>query len=304
KFSFVFSKYFKVIMKILICSILFLTASFSQSADEKLLLTGNLANDSKVIQNNYVENRAVEYNFQTNERKSPFLGGIMSLVVPGAGEIYAGEYWKAGIFIAIEAAMITTAIIYDKKGDDKTAEFENYANQNWSAKNYADWSLKYLKENIDPSVDIEYYRGIVFNSDGSVNWSGLNELERKLGKYQNVGYSHTLAPFGDQQYYEMIGKYPQFSHGWNDSIFKDTDYHILSPNFKSYSTMRGKANDLYNVASTAVIGIYVNHFLSALDAAWSVANYNSELAMKMRIEQMNLTGRIELVPTLNFSLSF
>ncbi|HAB50977.1 MAG TPA: hypothetical protein DCE80_02145, partial [Ignavibacteriales bacterium] len=242
-------------MKILICSILFLTASFSQSADEKLLLTGNLANDSKVIQNNYVENRAVEYNFQTNERKSPFLGGIMSLVVPGAGEIYAGEYWKAGIFIAIEAAMITTAIIYDKKGDDKTAEFENYANQNWSAKNYADWSLKYLKENIDPSVDIEYYRGIVFNSDGSVNWSGLNELERKLGKYQNVGYSHTLAPFGDQQYYEMIGKYPQFSHGWNDSIFKDTDYHILSPNFKSYSTMRGKANDLYNVASTAVIGI-------------------------------------------------
>jgi len=291
-------------MKILICSILFLTASFSQSADEKLLLTGNLANDSKVIQNNYVENRAVEYNFQTNERKSPFLGGIMSLVVPGAGEIYAGEYWKAGIFIAIEAAMITTAIIYDKKGDDKTAEFENYANQNWSAKNYADWSLKYLKENIDPSVDIEYYRGIVFNSDGSVNWSGLNELERKLGKYQNVGYSHTLAPFGDQQYYEMIGKYPQFSHGWNDSIFKDTDYHILSPNFKSYSTMRGKANDLYNVASTAVIGIYVNHFLSALDAAWSVANYNSELTMKMRVEQSNLAGRIELVPTINFSLSF
>ena len=132
-------------MKILICSILFLTASFSQSADEKLLLTGNLANDSKVIQNNYAENRAVEYNFQTNERKSPFLGGIMSLVVPGAGEIYAGEYLKAGIFIAIEAAMITTAIIYDKKGDDKTAEFENFANQNWSAERYATWTISKLQ---------------------------------------------------------------------------------------------------------------------------------------------------------------
>ena len=64
------------------------------------------------------------------------------------------------------------------------------------------------------------------------------------------------------------------------------------------------ANDLYNVASTAVIGIYVNHFLSALDAAWSVATYNREIAMKMRVEQMNLAGRIELVPTINFSLSF
>src|SRR3972149_7544051 len=143
-------------MKILICSILFLTSLLGQSSNEKLLLTGKLVGDSKIIQKNYEENRAVEYNFQTNERKSPFLGGIMSLVVPGTGEIYAGEYWKAGIFLAIEAAAITTAIIYDKKGDHKTSEFENFANQNWSAENYADWSLKYLKESIDPSVDIEY----------------------------------------------------------------------------------------------------------------------------------------------------
>jgi len=106
-------------MKILICSILFLTSLLGQSSNEKLLLTGKLVGDSKIIQKNYEENRAVEYNFQTNERKSPFLGGIMSLVVPGTGEIYAGEYWKAGIFLAIEAAAITTAIIYDKKGDDK-----------------------------------------------------------------------------------------------------------------------------------------------------------------------------------------
>lgn len=287
-------------MKILICSILFLTVSFSQSGDEQLLLTGNLANDSKVIQNNYTENRAVEYNFQTNERKSPFLGGIMSLVVPGAGEIYAGEYWKAGIFIAIEVAAITTAIIYDKKGDDKTVEFESFANQNWDIKRYADWTLDNLQV-LNPSLNASDYRNLIINpSDGTVNWAELNKLEKAIGN----GYSHSLAPFADQQYYEMIGKYPQFSHGWKDSNPLDTDYHILSPNFKSYSTMRGKANDLYNVASTAVIGIYVNHFLSALDAAWSVANYNSELAMKMRVEQINLTGRIELVPTINFSLSF
>lgn len=283
-------------MKILICSLLFLTASFSQSSDEKLLLTGNLASDSKIIQNNYEENHAVEYNFQTNDRKSPFLGGLMSLVIPGAGEIYAGEYIKAGIFIAIEATVITTAVIYDKKGDDKTAEFENFANENWDIKRYAEWTLNNLQY-LNPSLNRNDYNVIV---DGEVNWSELNGLERAIGN----GYSHSLAPFADQQYYEMIGKYPQFSHGWNDSNPLDTDYHILSPNFKAYSNMRGKANDLYNVASTAVIFIYVNHFLSALDAAWSVANYNSELAMKMRVEQMNLTGRIELVPTINFSLSF
>lgn len=284
-------------MKILICSLLFLAASFCQSSKEKLLLTGNLRDDSKIIQNNYESKQTVEYNFQTNDKKSLLLGGIMSLAVPGAGEIYAGQYWKAGIFIAIEAAVITTAIIYDKKGDDKTSEFESFANQNWSSKRYAEWTINNLQV-LAPSLQAQNYN--VFNQDGSVNCHELNRLEKDIGN----GYSHSLAPFGDQQYYEMIGKYPQFSHGWNDSNPSDTDYHILSPNFKSYSIMRGKANDLYNVASTAVIGIYVNHFLSVLDAAWSVANYNSKLAMKMRVEQMNLTGRIELVPTINFSLSF
>jgi hypothetical protein len=233
----------------------------------------------------------------------------MSLLIPGSGEIYAEEYWKAGIFLVIEAALVTTAIVYDNKGDKQTKNFENFANQNWDVARYADWSINYLKH-LDPAINEDEYRSSTFNSDGSVNWAGLNELERKIGSFPGIGYSHTLAPYGDQQYYEMIGKYPQFSHGWNDSNPwndgnpPDNDYHILSPNFKSYSKMRGDANDLYSVASTAVIGIYVNHFLSALDAAWSVGNYNSELAMNMRIEQINLTGRVELVPTLNFSLSF
>lgn len=286
-------------MKSLICAILFFNLSFSQTAKNDFLLSGNLRSDSKLIQKEYEAQQYVKHSFQNEKRKSPFLGGIMSLLIPGSGEIYAGEYLKAAIFIAVEAAAITTAVIYDKKGDDKTAEFESFANQHWSAKRYAEWTLNNLQV-LNPSLDANYYRTIVFNSDGSVNWAGLNQLERAIG----YGYSHTLAPFGDQQYYEMIGKYPQFSHGWSDSNFDDTDYHILSPFFKSYSIMRGEANDLYKVASTAVIFIYVNHFLSALDAAWSVASYNNNLAMKIRMEQMNLAGQIEYIPTLNFTLSF
>ena len=118
-------------MKILVCSILFITSSFGQSSDGKLFLTGSLASDSKIIQKNYEVNQALEYNFQTKEKKSPWLGGLMSLIIPGSGEIYAEEYLKAGIFLAIEAALITTAIIYDNKGDAQTENFENFANQNW-----------------------------------------------------------------------------------------------------------------------------------------------------------------------------
>ncbi len=50
--------------------------------------------------------------------------------------------------------------------------------------------------------------------------------------------------------------------------------------FLFYSDMRGDANNFYSVASTAVIGIYVNHFLSALDAVWSATQFNKDLAVK------------------------
>ncbi|NWF90465.1 MAG: hypothetical protein HXY50_13515 [Ignavibacteriaceae bacterium] len=287
-------------MKKLLCSLIFLSSIFAQVPQENIQLTGSLINDSRIIQSSYLPNEIIKHNFQVNNKKSPMLGGLMSLIIPGAGEVYAEQYWKAAVFLAVEAAVITTAIIYDKKGDDKTADFENFANQNWSAKRYAEWTLDNLQR-LNPELDASNYRDRIINPvDGTVNWSELNNLERAIGG----GYSHTLAPYGEQQYYEMIGKYPQFSHGWSDSNPADTDYHILSPFFKSYSTMRGDANDLYGVASTAVIFIYVNHFLSAIDAAWSVANYNNNLAVKLRVEPIHLAGKYDFVPTLNFRLSF
>ena len=71
-----------------------------------------------------------------------------------------------------------------------------------------------------------------------------------------------------------------------------------------YSKMRGKANDLYNVSSKAVIGIYINHFLSILDAVWVTIDHNKSLAVKMRMEENYYVTKTELVPTLKLSLSF
>ena len=39
--------------------------------------------------------------------------------------------------------------------------------------------------------------------------------------------SHNLPPHGDQQYYELIGKYHQYSSGWNDfTDGRDKDHDI------------------------------------------------------------------------------
>jgi hypothetical protein len=258
-------------------------------------LTGNLYTDSKILFEQNKSEPLPQLLPQTENKKSPFLAGLFSLVVPGAGEVYAGSYWKAAIFLAVEAAVITTAIIYDKKGDDQTGFFQHYADENWSVVKYAEWIISTFYEGQDP--------GIITSNDTSlppwkrVNWSRLNEAERE----KNVG-SHTLPPYADQQYYELIGKYFQFTAGWDD--YTGGPISNFTPHLLYYAHEHAKADDYYSVASTAVIGIYINHFLSALDAVWTAIQHNNSLAVKLRMEQINVANRSELIPTIKLSYSF
>ena len=277
------------ILPVLSITFLFSQFLFSQSTEnEQLHLSGSLYSDSKMILSSYQQAETHPFADDMPGRKSPMLSGLFSAIIPGAGQIYNKDYWIAGIFIALEAALITTAVIYDKKGDDQTASFENYADQNWSVVDYAEWLNTYQNASI------------VINPDESlppwkrVNWSELNEAE--------VG-SHTLPPHGEQQYYELIGKYHQYSSGWND-YSGGSNIDLISPNFTYYAGERGKANDFYNTASTAVVGIYVNHLLSAAEAVWGATRFNSNLVLNLRVETQNLAGGVELVPTLKVKFSF
>ena len=281
-------------IKFLILITFITSISFSQTGEDKVILSGNLSADSKIIFNNYTEPVTPQFMYSQENKKSPILAGVMSLLIPGSGEIYVGEYLKAGIFLAIEAAVVTTAIVYDGKGDDKTTEFQNYADDytnpdhNWSVVKYAEWLNQYEGASIpiNPDESLPPWE--------RVNWDDVNAAESG---------SHKLPPHGEQQYYELIGKYHQYSSGWNDFTGGGNKDQV-SPNLIYYSGMRGDANDYYSVASTAVIGIYVNHFLSALDAVWSATQFNKDLAIKVRLENIQLANRTEFYPKIYFTYSF
>jgi len=112
--------------------------------------------------------------------------------------------------------------------------------------------------------------------------------------------SHHLPPHGEQQYYELIGKYRQYIPGWPGGANELNPPQIML----DYSSMRGKANDYYNTASTAIVGIYINHILSAAEAIWGATRFNKNLAVNFRVETNNFAGGLELVPTLKFRYSF
>ncbi|MCX7875836.1 MAG: hypothetical protein N2321_06670 [Melioribacteraceae bacterium] len=244
----------------------------------------------------------VEESLIPAKKKTPIIAAGLSFVLPGAGQFYSERYLKSAVFLAIELSSIIVGLHYDKKGDDQTTYFQNFANQHWSVERYAKWTLKNANK-INNAVNPNDYK--IFEN-GKINWNELNRLERAIGSY----YSHQLPYFGEQQYYELIGKYPQYNVGWDDFGDENTPFEYdptrknLTPKFIFYSIERGKANDYYNYAAKAVIVIIVNHFISALDAAWSAHNFNKDLDINLSLEKFNNKFSFNYYPQLNLQYKF
>ena len=268
--------------------------SFSQTEiNYEFELTGSLHADSKIIMDNYAELKSNPMADDLPDKKSPVLAGVLSAIIPGAGQVYNEDYWIAAVFVAVEAALITTAVVYDNKGDEQTDYYQTYADEYWSVVEYAEWLNEYNPETI-PDIVIDYDTPGLQPWERIVDWNQLNEAETG---------SHNLPPHGDQQYYEMIGKYHQYSPGWND-FTGGSNKEIISPNFEYYSGERGQANDYYNTSSTAIVGVYINHLLAAAEAVWGANRFNDKLAINLRVEPYNFASGTELVPTLKVKFSF
>ncbi len=126
-------------------------------------------------------------------RKSPWLAGGMSLVIPGSGEFYAESYWKAALFFVLDVAAWTLAYTYDKKGDQQTDSYQGYANQNWSVVQYAQYTQDHL---VQPG---KVYNWRLPGTEGmstfdrpwtQVNWNEINRMETG---YRRVLFSHPSA---------------------------------------------------------------------------------------------------------------
>ncbi|MEN8192273.1 MAG: DUF5683 domain-containing protein [Bacteroidota bacterium] len=294
--------------------LLFILISTSLLAQEnKFELSGNLHEDFLISSEN-LEFSSEDSLSVVFKKKTPMLAAGLSFLLPGAGQFYNEDYWKTAIFAAIEIAAITTAIIYDGKGDDQTQFYKDFANSadGWNVDKYANWSIDNANR-INPELPValdeegnrlpeldQIYQ--LFDNNGNLVWSKLNTLETHIGHY----YSHQLAPFDDQQYYEMIGKYQQFNPGW-----KDFDYHDpytygdpLTPTFYWYADERGKANHYYDVASTAVIVVIANHVLSAVEAALAANSYNRSLTANVSIQSKQIGYNKDYFPQLNLSYNF
>ena len=230
--------------------------------------------------------------------RSPWLAAGLSALLPGAGQFYSGSYLRSATFLAAEAALWTGYLIYNSKGDRQTNDFQNYADQRWSVVEYANWINTF---NPDAPV-IHINSNTALSPWQRVDWNELNAAERAVGQKLQI-FTHWLPPHGEQQYYELIGKYAQYNPGWDDADRSHISSDNVSPHFHSYSLLRGKANDYYDAASTLMTIVFVNHVLSTIEAAWTAARQNRIHAEVGLHPERTLFG-VVYNPTASVSVTF
>ncbi|HEY3294339.1 MAG TPA: hypothetical protein VGL38_02775 [bacterium] len=224
---------------------------------------------------------------------------LFSLIIPGSGELYSGQWWRAIPFFALEVGSWAVFATYHGKGNKKTDEFQAYAGWRDTPNNFDTRAYLYA-EYLIASDSIKNggrptYHGN-FEDYGSLPWDE---------RYQSLPapFTHDVNTTDQQQFYEMIGKYfLQFGWGWKDTYNSgigwtdagranwadpaagqtpDNTATIAfdggSAMFFHYRDMRGLANSYYNKGNTAMEIVLANHILSALDAAFAVRSANKRL---------------------------
>ena len=147
-----------------------------------------------------------------NPPKSATTAMFMSAVFPGAGQFYVSKtQWTAYVFPVIEIGLFYALFHYHKKGDDKTREYERYADEHYERKYqyWTQWDL--VKRHIDPPDD-QYGNtigGYIYNNGNWQNWEDS-------GHHWGNGSFFRLEYENSQHFYEDIAKYDKYVFGWLD----------------------------------------------------------------------------------------
>ena len=196
--------------------------------------------------------------------KSPKKAFILSLLIPGAGQWYAGSSkLKSILMFAVDAGLWGGHFKLNSDGNDITDEFEAFADLHWIEGDTTGGT----SEGDYPNLESESYR----------NWILTNPQYGTVADTNIAEFSEVLPSTKSQQYYEMIGKYDQFRGGWDDYWAAEWDTtNYLTPNRAKYLDMRDDANSKLDWADRMIIVSIVNHLISAFDAALSANRFNKK----------------------------
>lgn len=248
--------------------------------------------------------------------RSPGIPFLASAVLPGAGQLLNGQRIKALVAVSLEAAIITGYVVTRQNGLNAEDDFRAFAHSGWSPVRYASWLNDYREFLIDErsasitAPPVQIVQGIDMTQPSA--WSAadraavqqmfnqITAIERQAFHPETgAAFSHQLPDFGDQQYYELIGKYFQFAPGWedypawrgaDDGFLPSIDPELTGANgskpnvsdtFYAYARDHADAQDLLRRASEISLLLVFNHVIAGIDAAVSAKLKNDRLSTNM-----------------------
>ena len=233
------------------------------------------------------QERTIDFSRNLSQYRSPQKALLYSLLLPGLGQAYNKNYWRTGLYAAIEAGMITGAIYFKRDANKIRKDAENLTDSDFDKnkleefyKEITEYGYKKFPENTEDtanSINVGYYifgTGGIF-SDDSVKFA----------------YQKYMELF-DEDFYGNTGNFYAVQ-GWSDAFF--TDYDIDTAGAPPYVTVNGnrgfgisqkqnRFNSLVNKSgiqgrrsSAFVVGMFANHIASAMDAFLSTIIHNRKL---------------------------
>jgi len=277
-----------------------------------------LYDSGRFIQDSWKTRNSVESEFATDGKRSVPLAFGLSAIIPGTGQAYNKQWIKAAVAISIEAVLIATYISKKNEGEELEDAFIAFAHQDWDPGRYGDWLNDYtvfLNAEFGAGIsvpDINTEIGVDFQHPES--WSSenrqavqaminqINNTERNVFHPETgASFAHQLPGFGEQQYYELIGKYFQFAPGWSDYpawIDEDGNFTVaidpehsgpngskpnVSDKFFTYAEDHAESQDFFRSASRYGLLIALNHVVSAIDAAVISKLHNDRISTRLSL---------------------
>ena len=196
---------------------------------------------------------------------SPRRAFFSSILIPGLGQLLAGDTMRGVIFSGVELATLGMYLNWSGKGKDTEDEFRKDAEEQWDPLAYRGWRGSTISRNSSITHALpcssQVYRSLSTESesDGRLDFGNCEPAEI-------------------QQYYELIGKYDQYVAGWEDLVRLPEENRAVwtevdsVENFRSqmrldYEVKRDESNRYLKRASWMTGILLVNHILSAIDAA-------------------------------------